>query len=88
MLNEKAASHIEHALCYLSGEWRSLKGVGIRAEEIVHQYNQLLRILMDLGWDAYVDGMDVTCMLPDELMSKRYLVAAKEEIPPNHAGYE
>jgi muramidase (phage lysozyme) len=88
MLNEKAASHIEHALCYLSGEWRSLTGVEKRAEEITRQYNQLLNILLDLGWDAYADDLDITCMLPEELMSKRYLVAAKREIPPNHAGYE
>jgi hypothetical protein len=87
MLNHKAVLNIQRALGDLSGEWRGLQGSGERAEEIIRQYNQLLNALLDWEWDAYLDGLDPDCMLPDRLMSRRYLIAVKDPIPPDHAGY-
>jgi hypothetical protein len=84
MLNHKAVLNIQRALGDLSDEWRSLQGSGERSEEIIHQYNQLLNTLLDWGWDAYIDGLDPDCMLPDRLMTKRYLIAAKDPIPLDH----
>ena len=88
MLNVKAVHHKQCALCDLASEWRGLKGGESREDEIVLQYNQLLRILLDWGWDACLDTPEPACELPHELMSKRYLIAAQWDIPPNHKGYE
>lgn len=88
MLNEKAIHNLQCALCDLSSEWRGLKGGEPREEEIVHQYNQLLHVLLDWGWNPCIDTLEFACMLPDEFMSKRYLIAFQWDIPPNHRGYE
>lgn len=86
MLNSKAVLNIQRALGDLAVEWRSLSGSGERAKEIIDQYNQLLNLLLDWGWDAYIDGLDPDCMLPDRLMPRRFLIAAKDSIPPDHEG--
>lgn len=88
MLNEKAVHNLQCALCDLASEWRGLKSGEPREEEIVRQYNQLLHVLLDWGWDAYLDTPEPVCELPNELMSKRYLIAAQWDIPLNHKGYE
>ncbi len=92
MLNKDVTSKVQDALYALIKEWGDLKVDGEenakRNKEIVRQYNQLMDFLLDWGFDPYRDYLDVTEMLPDTLMSKRYLIAAKQEIPPNHASYE
>lgn len=88
MSSKKTIWYLESALCELISEWAQSRNDKERSEEVIRQYNQLINLMMDWGWNPYVDGLDVTSELPDELMSKRYLLAIKSKIPLNHKGYE
>lgn len=87
MLNQEAVSKVTDALFILTCEWGGLKRESERAKEIVSQYNRLMDALLDWGFDPYVDYLDVAAMLPDKYMSKRYLIAIKDPIPPDHEGF-
>lgn len=86
MLNEEVASKIANALGILAERWREIDESD-ESKEIERQYNILINALLDCGFDPYRDYLDLMEMLPARLMPKRYLIAAKEPIPPDHKSY-
>ena len=54
----------------LAGEWRATK-----SDEVVQQYDTVLRTLLMLGWR---DPLDVDVELPERLMPQAYLQLFEE----------
>ena len=78
MINENAglkAMHahlldeMERSLSTLAARWRSRQDLP-EAAAIVHQYQSILRCMVELG---YHDSLDVDAELPDEDMPAEYL---------------
>lgn len=78
MINENAGlkdihahllGEMERSLSTLAARWRSRQDLP-EAEAIVHQYQSILRCMVELG---YHDSLDVDAELPDEYMPAEYL---------------
>jgi hypothetical protein len=61
-------TEMERSLSTLAARWRSRQQT-TEAESIVHQYQAILRCMIELG---YQDSLDVESELPDELMPQEY----------------
>lgn len=60
---------LEDKLAHLAAEWRGTDNLQMM-ETLVHQYQAVLRCMIDLG---YRDWLDIEAELPDELMPAEYL---------------
>jgi hypothetical protein len=60
---------MERSLSLLALRWRSRQNKP-EAEEIIHQYQTILRCMIELG---YHDSLDVDAELPDEYLPAEYL---------------
>jgi hypothetical protein len=60
---------MEEKLSDLAALWRGQKNT-TAADEIVHQYQAILRCMIELG---FRDSLDVDSELPDRLMPPEYL---------------
>jgi hypothetical protein len=64
------------------------EGVSSEAMKVIErQYNILIDALLDCGWNPWVQDIDFMLLLPDQILSKRYLTICGDPIPPDHHGY-
>ncbi|WMP18554.1 hypothetical protein [Thiothrix lacustris] len=64
------------------------EGVSSETMKVIErQYNILIDALLDCGWNPWVQDIDFMLLLPDQILSKRYLTICGDPIPPDHHGY-
>lgn len=66
---------MERSLALLAARWRGRQHQP-EAVDIVHQYQSILRCMIELG---YRDALDVDSELPDELLPPEYLDLFKQQ---------